>query len=489
MSDSDASDSGGARPPGRPAARTLVLAAATFAVVLDLAGVVILLPSIQAEFGSGVVESTWIVAAFVIAAASTIPVGARAAAELGPRGVLLAGLGAFGLASLAAALAPSVALLIAARAGQGVGAGLVEPAVQRLLRAGEHDRDAKQDEQAQGLAALLAAALGPVLPAALATAVSWRAQFGLDVLLATVIAAAAWRTVAAVPREARKPHGLLRDLLLTTLGAAAAGGLFFAVIGGPRRGADSPPVIAAVAGAVVLLAVLLAVELRRRGPLLELRLLRRRRFAAGNIVRGLTEFASLGVFFALSGYLQDELGHSPIDAGLLLLPIILGALLTAPAAEKYGGRVNAAWFLVPGLVGTAAGVFWLANIAPGMPWWFVIAPLAVAGAGIGAVEAPAEIVIKDDTSPEATDDAWPLSRSFYLWGIGAGVAAVSTVWQSTGVHTPHGVNSALLVCVVAALVGAAVATILFAHGGSGRQRRPGGHETSPSPTWPTRGSP
>ncbi|ATG51375.1 hypothetical protein CFK38_07425 [Brachybacterium vulturis] len=459
MSDAGSSRTDTVRPQGRAAARSLLLGAATFVVVLDLAGIVILLPSVQAEFGSGIAGSTWVVAAFIIAAATTIPVGARAADIYGARGVLLAGLAAFGLASAAAAFAPSVAVLIAARVGQGLGVGLIEPAVQRLVRADGHGRDAKRDAQVQGLAALLAAALGPVLPAALATAVSWRIQFGLDVVLAAVVAAAAWRTLGATRRKAGASHDLLRDGLLAVVAAAAVGGLFFAVIEGPSLGAGPAPAIAAAIAALALLSVLLVVEMRRRRPLLALRLLRRRRFAAGNAVRGLTEFASLGVFFPLSGYLQDELGYSPLIAGLLLLPIILGALFTAPVAETYGASVHAAWFLVSGLVCTATGVFWLAHVAPGMPWWFVLAPLAVAGAGIGAVETPAELVVSDDTPAGDEDAAWPLERIFYLFGIGAGVAVVSAVWQSVGVGTASGVNSALLVCAVAALIGAAVAAV------------------------------
>lgn len=460
MSDLNSDMSDGSQPKIRPRAGSLVLAAATFAVVLDLAGVVILLPSIQAELQADITELTWIVAAFVIAAATTIPLGMRLAAGFGPRRVLLTGLGVFCLASLAAALAPTVSLLIAARAAQGFGAALIEPAVHGLLRAPGYTQQAKQDEQAQGLAALLAAALGPILPAALATILSWRAQFWLDVLLALAIAVAALRTVAAVSQEARQSSLQMRDLLVTVLGISATVGQFFAVIESPQSGGKLVPLIAVVLVAVMLLVVLVIVELRRHDPLLPLRLLSRRRYTVGNIVRAFTEFTSVGVFFPLSGYLQDEIGHSPLIAGLLLMPIILGALLTAPGAEKYGGRVNAPWFLLPGLLCTAAGIFWLAHITSDTPWWFFLAPLAIAGAGIGAVESPTERVVRNNTPKNANRAGWLLSRIFYLWGIGAGVAIVSAVWQLNGVHFAQGVNSALLVCVVAATMAAAVAATL-----------------------------
>ncbi|WP_432791742.1 MFS transporter [Brevibacterium sp. K11IcPPYGO002] len=327
----------------------------------------------------------------------------------------------------------------------------------RLVRGGDGGPDAKEAAQAQALAALLAAALGPVLPAALATATTWRALFGLDVVLAAVTAAAVWRTLPPARRMVGRISVLVRDALMAFVAAAAVATLFFSVIEGARLDAGAVPIVAVAVGALGLLATLAVVDARRHRPLVPLRLLRRRRFVAGNIVRGLTEFASLGVFLPLSGYLQDEVGHSPLIAGLLLMPIILGALFTAPVAEKYAGRVHVVWFLVPGLVCTAAGVVWLAHIAPGMPWWFVLAPLAVVGAGIGAVESPAEAVVASDTPAGADEAAWPLGRIFYLLGIGSGVAVVSAVWQAGGVHTASGVNSALGVCAVAALVGAAIA--------------------------------
>lgn len=444
----------------RPAGRSLVLAAVTFAMVLDLAGVVILLPSMQSELGANVGEATWVVAVFVLAAAATLPLGSRLSAAFGSRRMLLIGLSLFALASLIAALAPTTALLIAARAVQGFGVAWVEPAVRFQLRAAGGGSIGRPDEQLQDLAALLAAALGPVLPAVLATVLSWRAQFSLEAVLAIAITAAASRVVVASPPRRESRHRLAADFLLTGLGLIGSAGLFVAVIEGPEIGWGSAPLVGTGVGALVLLAILATIASRRRDPLLPVRLLRRRRIAAGNIVRALTEFTSLGVFFGLSGHLQDDLGYSPLIAGLLLMPIILGGLLTAPIAEKYGHRVDVRWFLVPGLLGTAAGVFWLAHAAPEAPWWFFLAPLAVAGAGIGAVESPTELVIRTGAPGHGADAHWRLARVFYLGGIGAGVAVVSAVWRSAGVHTAEGLNSALIVCVIAAAAAVVVATVL-----------------------------
>jgi MFS family permease len=400
------------------------------------------------------------VAAFVIGAATTLPLGARLSCRFGPRLILLVGVGTFGVASIVAAASEAIPVLVAARAVQGTGVALVEPAVRAVVQGAFTDDDTTRAQQAQGVAALLAAALGPLLPAALATVVSWRAQFWLGAVLSAAILAAAYRRVPTLAARGSTVWGLGPDLLVTAAGVAAAVALFFALIEGPRLGWTSPYALGSVTIAVLVLAIAVPLELRRRDPLVRLALLRRRRFRTGNVARAITEFMSLGVFFPLSGFLQEQLGHSPVVAGLLLMPIILGALLTAPYAEVRAGHVDARWFLVPGFLCSAAGIFWLAHLTSTTPWWFVLAPLALAGAGIGALESPADRVITDDTPTTATEPGWRLSRTVYYWGIGGGVAVVSAAWQVAGTSTPAGVNSALDVCAVAALVGAGVAATL-----------------------------
>lgn len=450
--------------PGRPSGRAdLVLAAATFVVVLDLAGVVILLPSIQGDLDASIAGGTWVVAVFVIAMATTLALGARFVGARGGRRALLLGMGTFALGSVVAALAPTLAVLLLARGVQGVGVALVEPAVRAVLRASGDDG---RGGRTQGVAALLAAALGPVLPAALATFLSWRAQFWLDAAIGAAVVVAAGRLPRVAPSVRRRVSA--GDAILTALALVAAAGAFVVAIEGPGRGWTSAPIVAAAAAAVVGSGVFVAVALRRREPLVGLRLLGNRPFVVGGTVRALTELASLGVFLALSGYLQDQQGRSPIIAGLLLMAIIVGALFTAPVAERLGERADPRRFLVPGFLVTGGGIFWAAHLTPTTPGWFVLAPLAVAGAGIGLLESPADLTIRRATPTDAADAGWLVSRALYLWGIGAGVAVVSATWQSVGVRTAAGVNAALLVCAAAAVVGAVLAALLPAHTASAR---------------------
>lgn len=432
---------------------------ASFLITLDLAGMVILLPSIQDDLGVDVAGATWIVVGFVLPMATLLPAGVRLTLRHGERAVLGVGLAAFVVASGVVAVAPVLPVLLAGRILQGAAGALVAPALRALIRDPLSPGTAERGQQAQAAGALLGAALGPVLPAALATWISWRAQFALEAAVALALLLV---SLGALPH--RRPHAAAppSDPLLLPrilIGSAAVVAVFVAVIEGPDGGwvpyAIGTVVVLTVAGALLRWS-------RSRGDstLVELGLLRRRPFWAANAVRALTEFASVGIFLPLSGYLQQQLHHSPLIAGLLLMPVIGGAVLTAPLAEALDGRVDARWLLVPGFLATAAGITWLAQVSSTTPWWFFIAPLAIVGAGTGALEAPADSAIERTAPATRTEAAWQLSHIIYLLGIGSGLAVVSATWQSVGPDTAHGVNTALLICAAAALLGALLSALI-----------------------------
>jgi EmrB/QacA subfamily drug resistance transporter len=442
----------------RPGPLLAVLVLASFMVVLDYAGAIILLPSILADLAGSLDEATWVVAAFVLTFAVLFLPAAGAAERWGRRRLFLCGVAVFTLASLAAALAPSLRFLVGVRVLQGAGAAMIEPAVFALIKAAVPRERQQWAFGVQGGAFLLGAALGPILPGALATAWSWRYLFWLNVLLGTVIALSALRVLPR-SRPAAPPRSL--DVPGAALGAAALFGFFFAVIEGPRLGWTSVAVIGTFTASVVASVLFLTVEARVANPLVDLRLFGNRTFTIGNAARAATEFTSLGVFLPLSHFLQVQLGHSPLVAGLLLMSVIGGALVTAALAERVTGRLDARWLMVPGFVLAAAGIFWVAHVSPATGWGFFIAPLAVAGAGIGALEGPAENAVRHGVPPARSDAAWRVSYASYLLGIGLGVAVVSSVWRSaSGMGAAAAVNTALLSCVAVALLAAVITCFL-----------------------------
>jgi hypothetical protein len=171
-------------------------------------------------------------------------------------------------------------------------------------------------------------------------------------------------------------------------------------------------------------------ERRASDPLVGPGLLASRHFGVGNLGRGLGEFASLGLFFALSHFLQEQLGYSPLEAGGLLMSIIIGAVIVAPVSESLAGKVDVRLLVIPGFLLIAAGTFWVTFSAADSRWLFFLAPLAVAGAGFGLQEEPTAATALGDVPAARSLAARNVSYVAYLLGITAGVAVVSGVWQS-----------------------------------------------------------
>lgn len=431
---------------------------ASFVVVLDFAGSIILLPSIESDLGGTLSQLTWVVAAFVLTFAVGFVPAARSGARHGRRRLLVAGLGVFVIASAVAATTPWLTLLLAARVGQGAGAAMIEPAVFAIVKTDVSAQRREVAFNARSGVFLLGAALGPILPAALATWLSWRYVFWLDVIVALASLVGVLRLVPS-SSDARSARG--HDIVGLVLGAAGLVAVFSAVIDSGRLGWTSPPVIGGLVGAAVLLVLFLFWEARTPDPLLTGGLCGHRLFTIGNIIRALTEFTSLGIFLPLSGFLQTRLDHSPLIAGLLLMPVIGGALVTGSVAEKLAARLDLRLLTVPGFTLVAIGIFWVAHVSQMTNWEFFIAPLAVAGAGIGLLENPAETAIQTGTPATVPDTAWRTSYVIYLLGIGIGVAVVSSVWQtSSHLGAAAAVNTALYSCVAAALAGVITAMFL-----------------------------
>ncbi|MGH3322736.1 MAG: MFS transporter, partial [Streptosporangiaceae bacterium] len=427
-------------------------------VVLDYAGVVILLPAILGDLGGGLDAVTWVLAAFILAFAVLLLPSGRLAERVGSKPVLVTGALVFALAGAAAALAPSIGFLIGMRTLQGAGAAASEAAVFALIDSIKPSESRSQTRTKQQAAFFLGAALGPVLPGAIVSGLSWEFFFGLDALLGLAVATGG--AVYLRPSRDARPRSQPRrtwDVPGMLTGAAFVGLLSFALVEGHPYGWGSAPIVAVLATAGVALAGFGVVEYHASDPLVDLSLFGVRRFAVGNTVRAATEFTSLGIFLPLSHFLQVDLGYSALVAGSVLTAIIVGALVGAPIAEPLADRVDVRWLVLPGFGLVAAGTYWLAHVTPDTGWTFLLAPLVVAGVGIGALEGPSGKATRRDVPPEDAEAAAQVSYVTYLLGIGAGLAVVSAVWQSS---VPRGaadaVNSAMLVCTAVALLGAIV---------------------------------
>jgi MFS transporter, DHA2 family, methylenomycin A resistance protein len=324
-------------PPGRSQTRQRalwVVSAGYFFVLLDVTIVNVALADVGRSLGASRAELQWVVDAYALVLASCMLSAGDLVDRFGSRRLLLFGLALFGAASVACAAAPNSGFLIGARAVQGLGAAAILPtslAIVNQLFPGDRERP-----RAIGVWAALggsAMVLGPVLGGLLVSGFGWRAIFWLNLPLVLASLALVVAIVPAGP-AARSRQPDLRGQLLGTVALVAT---VFALIEGGREG---PSHAAAATGAVAIFAsaAFAWVEWRRRTPLLDPRWFRQAEFSGANAGSGLMNLGTLGALFAISLYLQQRNGLSPLRTGLNLLPLAAPLAILTP----FTGRLVAA---------------------------------------------------------------------------------------------------------------------------------------------------
>jgi MFS transporter, DHA2 family, methylenomycin A resistance protein len=334
-----------------------VMCVGMFLVLLDVTVVNVALPSIRAGLAAGPDAVQWVVDAYAVAIAGGLLAGGTVGDRLGHRRVAMAGLGLFGLASLACGLAPTVGALVGARAVQGVGAALLLPTTLAVINDTYPDRA----EQARALGiwagvSSLALPAGPLLGGLLVTVGGWPLVFLVNV---PIVIAAVIVIPMLVPRGSGRPERALDLPGLLTAGLAL-GGLVFAVIDVGRHGLRAASAAAAVL-AVVAGVGFVARERHAEAPMLPISQLAGRGFVGANLAALTMNMVINGILFVTTLYLQDMQGRSPLQAGLALLPLFAPLAVLAPVAgrltARYGPRLPmmiAAGIAVPSAAGLLA---------------------------------------------------------------------------------------------------------------------------------------
>ncbi|WP_432128754.1 MFS transporter [Streptomyces sp. bgisy082] len=372
----------------RPGAALTALAAAQFTVMLATSIVNVALPQIRAGAGLSDEGTTWVVNAYGLAFGALLLAGGRAADLLGRRRVLVAGLAVFATASLAAGLATSASVLIAARAVQGLGAAAVAPAALALTM------DLFPPGPGRGRALAVWGAVsgaggagGVLLGGLLTQAWGWPWIFHA-VALGTALVLAA--TTALVPRTAEpkderadgRADGRF-DLLGTVTVTLALTGLVWGLTSARGTGWTDARVLGALLGAVALLMVFVAVELRRPNALVPPRLFAVGRVAAGNLLMALLGSVWIALFFFLPLYQQQVLGSTPLATGAGQLPLAVASMLGSALAPRLSRRVGVTAGATTSLLTAAAGLLWMSRIgADGSYTADVLGPSVLIGAGL-----------------------------------------------------------------------------------------------------------
>jgi EmrB/QacA subfamily drug resistance transporter len=351
---------------------------------LDATVVNIALPAIGEDLHADFEGLQWIVSAYTLTLASFILLGGTLGDRYGRRRIFIIGTVWFALASGLCAISPTIEVLIAARALQGVGGALLTPGSLAMIQASFVEQDRGKAIGTWSGFGGVATAIGPFLGGYLVAGPGWRWVFLINLPVAVVVALVARQHVPE-SYDPRAPHHL--DLMGAVLGALGLGGVTYALIEA-GNGWSTTTLVVLVLGVLALVAFGIN-ELRSPNPMVPPAMFRNRQFTAANVVTFLAYAALGGVFFFLVIYLQVVAGFSPLLAGSALLPITIIMLLLSPQAGALAGRVGPRLPMTLGPLIGACGVLLLLRIGPGASYVTDVLPaVCVFGLGLALMVAP-----------------------------------------------------------------------------------------------------
>ncbi len=366
-----------------PRARiTLVVASlAFFLITLDILIVNVALTSIGKEVGGGTAGQQWVIDGYTLMFAALLLFAGNLSDRIGAKSALGSGIALFLLASVACAVAPTAGLLIAARAVQGAAAAVMLPASMALIR--QAFPDPRRRAHALGIWAVggaVAGAVGPLV-GGLLTTLNWRLVFAIN-LPVCIAMLGLLATVAASPRRPTPFDWAGQAASIIALAA-----LMYGLITGGADGFGSLHVIVSLAVAAVGIAAFLLIQARGRHPMMPLELFRSTGMRISLAVGFAFMVGHFGTVFVLSLFLQQHLGLTPLQAGLVFLPAaafsVVGNIVSGTLANRFGPRVP----VVLGLMSMVAGLVAMLFTAPlGSPL-LVAAWLILTGAG-GSIAMP-----------------------------------------------------------------------------------------------------
>jgi len=432
-----------------------ITSVALFMTTLDNLVVTTALPVIRNDLNASLSGLEWTVNAYTLTFAVLLLPGAALGDRFGRRRMFVLGLGIFTLASAAAALAPNIEFLIAARALQGLGGAIVTPLTLTILSAAVSAERRGLVLGAWGGISGLAVAIGPLVGGAVVEGISWQWIFWLNVPIGLVLIPLA----ALRLRESRGPNDKLD---LPGLGLASVGllGIVWGLVRANQVGWTSPETILTIGGGAVVLALFVLWELRAPEPMLPLRFFRNRTFAAANAASWLMFFGMFGSIFLLAQFFQVIQGYSPLQAGLRILPWTAMPIFVAPIAGALSDRIGGGRIMAVGLSLQAAGLAWIATVStPTVPYGELVIPFILSGVGMALYFAPVANVVLSAVRPEEEGQASGSLNAIRELGGVFGVAVLAAIFAHYGGYsTPdsfsNGMNAAVYVGAALVAVGA-----------------------------------
>jgi EmrB/QacA subfamily drug resistance transporter len=402
--------------------------------LLDISIVNVAIPSMRAGLDTTSATIQWVVSGYALAFGLTLVAGGRLGDAYGRRRMMLIGLVGFVISSAGVGLAPTAALVVAARLLQGATAGLLTPQNSGLIQQLFRGRERARAFGLFGFTVSTASAIGPVLGGLIIAIAGqesgWRWLFLINLPIGIAAMVAVARMVPKRPPEAVE-HGARIDVVGALLLGLAVLCLLFPVVQVERR-SYLPLLMLALVPVLAYAFARWELRLRRldRPPLLDIGLLRTLPGYLSGLAIGTLYFTGYtGLMLVTSVYLQDGLGYSPLQAGLLIIPFAVGSAIGAPVAGRYVSDVGRR-LTVGALLLMMTGTLLFLVLAPGRdPFWpWSVPTLLLAGLGGGAVISPNITLTLSEVPPRMGGAAGGALQTGQRIGASIGAAVLVTAY-------------------------------------------------------------
>jgi EmrB/QacA subfamily drug resistance transporter len=430
---------------------------------LDATVVGIALPAIGRDFHAGVSSLQWVVDAYTLTLAGLLLLGGKLGDSYGRRKVFVIGTMWFAAASLLCGVAPSVGVLIAARALQGVGGALLTPGSLAILQASFAEQDRSAAIGAWSGLGGVATAIGPFLGGWLIGAVSWRLVFYINLPVAVAVVLISARHVPETKAPGPPPK-------LDVRGAAcisgALTGITYGLIAASSYGWASASVLVPLGAGAVLLGLFIWVEDKEPEPMLPLSVFRSRQFSAANAVTFVVYAALGGLLFLVPTVLQVVHGYSPIEAGTALLPVTFIMLGLSARSGALAARIGPRLQMTVGPLVIAASLLLFIRIGGSGDYWTAVFPAVVVfGLGVAIMVAPLTATALAAAPPEHAGVASAVNNDVAR---AAGLIAVAVLPALAGIsgesylhpaELAHGFQMAAVIAAVFCAAGGVLAAL------------------------------